>query len=118
MAGGGGFGCATALPLPGGVVGVAGCPAAGGAGEGVPAVAAPGGFDGDGGVCAAPAPVAGWLAGFDCGPELQAARTRARSSRFMRSPEVDERAAIGSTPACLTASRPSRARRSSRARCG
>jgi hypothetical protein len=49
-----------------------------------PAVAAPGGFAGEGGVWAAVAPVVGGLAGF--GPLLQAARTTAASKRFIRSP--------------------------------
>jgi len=82
--GGSGFAWATALPEAGVAGGVPGWPAAGGAGEGVPAVAAPGGFAGEGGVCAAVAPVVGGLAGF--GPLLQAARTTAASKRFIRSP--------------------------------
>ena len=46
MDGGSGFACAIALPAAPDAGGVAGLPAAGGAGEGVPAVAAPAGFAG------------------------------------------------------------------------
>ena len=68
-----------------GSAGAAGWPAAGGAGEGVPAVAAPGGFDGDGGVCATG--LVSGVRGLVCGVELQAAARRAEtSSRFMGSP--------------------------------
>src|SRR5437867_3038002 len=74
MDGGSGFACATALPAAPDAGGVAGWPAAGGAEEGVPAVAAPGGFAGEGGVWVAVAAVAGSLAGCGCGAELQAGR--------------------------------------------
>src|SRR3954466_10153031 len=87
MAGGSGLACAAALPAAAVAAGVAGCPAAGGAGEGVPAVAAPGGLEGEGDVCAAVAPVAGSLTGLLCGPELQAAARTRRTSRFIRAPD-------------------------------
>ena len=71
MAGGSGFACAAAL-VPGcGAGGVAGWPAAGGAGEVADAVAAPAGFEGEGGTCVVPG--AGSLTGLLCGPEVQAA---------------------------------------------
>src|SRR5438067_6868715 len=92
MDGGSGFACATALPAAPDAGGVAGWPAAGGAGEGVPAVAAPGGFAGEGGVWVTVAPAAGSLAGLVCGAELQAARRTASRSRFIRSPFGDAQA--------------------------
>src|SRR5256886_3727017 len=86
MDGGSGFACATALPAAPDAGGVAGWPAAGGAGGGGPAVAAPGGFAGEGGGWGAVAPVAGSLGGLGCGAELQAAAATASTSRFIRSP--------------------------------
>ena len=88
IGGGSALACADPLSPGGGAVGsaaAAGWPAAGGAGEGVPAVAAPGGFDGEGGVFATGLVSGVW--GLVCGAELQAAaRTAARAKRFMMSP--------------------------------
>src|SRR5882724_8827946 len=85
IGGGSALACADALSPGGGAVGAAGWPAAGGAGEGVPAVAAPGGFDGEGGVWATGLVSGVW--GLVCGVELQAAaRTAETNSRFMVSP--------------------------------
>src|SRR5205085_12067000 len=85
MDGGSGFACATALPAAPDAGGVAGWPAAGGAEEGVPAVAAPGGFAGEGGVWVAVAHVAGSLEGFVCGAALLSASGTASRSLFNRS---------------------------------
>src|SRR3954466_16005524 len=86
MSGRGGLAGAVALPVPAFASGAAGLPAGGGAGDGVPAVAAPGGFAGDGAVCAPVADVAGTLVGLDRGLELQAARRAVKTSRFIPSP--------------------------------
>src|SRR3954451_8992963 len=86
MSGRGGLAGAVALPVPAFAAGAAGLPAGGGAGDGVPAVAAPGGFAGDGAVCAPVADVAGTSLGLDRGLELQAARRAVKTSRFIPSP--------------------------------
>src|SRR3954469_24783569 len=86
MSGRGGLAFAVALPVPAFAAGAAGLPAGGGAGDGVAAVAAPGGFAGDGAVCSPVADVAGTLVGLDRGLELQAARRTVKTSRFIRSP--------------------------------
>src|SRR3954466_2723268 len=86
MSGRAGMTFVVAPPVPACAAGAAGFPAAGGAGDGVPAVAAPGGFAGDGAVCAPVADVAGTLVGLDGGPELQAARRAVKTSRFIPSP--------------------------------